>query len=70
MPFSDCGVIDTPANISDHKVTFLIIPFEYDEYEIHNTYTRLVWLYKRANFDDLRYKITNYDWNFYMKRYK
>ena len=43
MPFSDCGVIETPANISDHKATFLIIPFEY---EIHNTYTRLVWLYK------------------------
>ena len=49
MPYTDCGVIDTPANISDHIATFLIhvIPFQY---EIQNSYTRQVWLYKRANF--------------------
>ena len=51
MPYTDCGVTDTPAHISDHKATYLITPFHYD---IQNAYTRLVWLYKRANFELLR----------------
>ena len=29
MPYTDCGVTDTPAHISDHKATYLIIPFHY-----------------------------------------
>ena len=60
LPYIDCGVTDTPAHISDHKATYLIIPFHYD---IQNAYTRLVWLYKRANFELLKQTITNYDWN-------
>ena len=60
MPYTDCGVIDTPANISDHKATFLLIPFDY---EIQNSYTRLIWLYKRANFEDLRFQLRTYNWN-------
>ena len=55
MLHTDCGVTDTPAHISDHKATYLIIPFHYD---IQNAYTRLVWLYKRANFE--LFKTTNY----------
>ena len=60
MPYTDCGVTDTPAHISDHKALYLTIPFHYN---IQNAYTRLVWLYKRANFELLRQQITNYDWN-------
>ena len=30
MPYPDSGVIDTPNHISDHKATFLIIPFHYE----------------------------------------
>ena len=51
MPYSESRVIDTPNHISDHKATFLIIPFHY---EIQTTYTRLVWIYKRANFESLK----------------
>ena len=29
MSYTDCGVTDTPAHISDHKATYLIIPFHY-----------------------------------------
>ena len=60
MPYSDSGVIDTPNHISDHKATFLIIPFHY---EIQTTYTRLVWIYKRANFESLKQQIRNFDWS-------
>ena len=37
MPNIDFGVIDTPNYISDHKETYIILPFHY---EIQNTYTR------------------------------
>lgn len=60
MPYTDSGVIDTPNHISDHKATYLIIPFHY---EIHATYTRQVWCYKRANFDSLKHQVGNYDWS-------
>ena len=60
MPYSDSGVTDTPNHIYDHKATFLIIPFHY---EIQTTYTRLVWIYKRANFESLKQQIRNFDWS-------
>ena len=60
MPCTDCGVIETPSHIRDHKATYLVIPFHCD---IQNSYTRLVWIYKRANFELLRQEVTNYDWN-------
>ena len=37
MPNIDSGVIDTPNYISDHKATYIVLPFHY---EIQNTYTR------------------------------
>ena len=61
MPYTDCGVIDIPPHISDRKATFLIIPFHY---EIQNSYTRQVWLYKRANFEELRHQLRSYNWDF------
>ena len=60
MPYCDSGVIDTPANISDHKATFLIIPFDC---EIKTSYTRLIWLYKKANFENLKYKLSTQNWD-------
>ena len=60
MPYIDSGVIDTPNYISDHKSTYIILPFHY---EIQNTYTRLVWLYKSANFETLKQDIIQYDWS-------
>ena len=60
MPYCDSGVIDTPTNISDHKATFLIIPFDC---EIKTSYTRLIWLYKKANFENLKYKLSTQNWD-------
>ena len=30
MAYIDAGVINTPAHISDHKATFVVLPFQYD----------------------------------------
>ena len=60
MAYIDAGVINTPANISDHKATFVALPFQYDP---HGTFTRLVWLYKKANFPLLKDKVVNFDWS-------
>ena len=60
MPFLDSGTIDVPDNISDHKTTYIRVPMTYQR---NLTYTRLVWLYKRANFALLRQKIVDFDWN-------
>ena len=60
MPYSDSGVIENPNHISGHKATFLIIPFHY---EIQTTYTKLVWIYKKANFERLKRQIRNFDWS-------
>ena len=47
-------------NISDHKATNVILPFQYN---LQGSLTRLVWLYKKANFDLLKEKLSNYDWS-------
>ena len=60
MPYLDSGVIDTSNHISDHKAFFLIMPFHY---EIQTTYTRPIWIYKRANFESLKQQIRNFDWS-------
>ena len=60
LHYTDCGIIDTTANISDYKATFILIPFDY---EIQNSYTRLIQLYKRANFEELRFQLRTYKWN-------
>ena len=48
-----------PPPISDHKATFINLPFIY---QCQSSYERLVWMYKRANFELLKQKIQNYDW--------
>ena len=50
MPFLDSGTIDV-FPISDHKTMYIRVPTTYQR---NLTYTRLVWLYKRANFALLR----------------
>ena len=60
FPFLDSGTIGVPDHISDHKVTYINLPFHYDT---ECAYNRLVWLYKKANFALLKQNISNYDWN-------
>ena len=57
----DKGVVDLPRSISDHKATFITIPFEYP---VSTSYKRLVWLYSRGNYQELRDKIETHDWTF------
>ena len=57
----DKGVFELPALISDHKATFLTIPFDYP---LTSTYKRRVLLYKRGNYQELKEKVESYDWNF------
>ena len=58
MHYLDAGILSIPDNISDPKVTYLILPFQYN---LQGSFTRLVWLYKKANFDLL--KLSNYEWS-------
>ena len=60
FPFLDSGTFDVPNNISDHKATYIKLPFHYDT---EGAYNRLIWLYKKANFALLKQKLLNYDWN-------
>ena len=59
LPFLDSGTIAVPANISDHKATYITLPFQYDTEGVFN---RLIFLHKRANFTFLKQKISNFDW--------
>ena len=36
LPFLDCGTITVPANISDHKGTYITLLFQYDTEGIFN----------------------------------
>ena len=47
------GVISVPPPISEHKATFINLPFSY---QCQSSYQRLVWMYKRANFEFLKQK--------------
>ena len=53
------GVLSMPPPISDHKATFINLPFIY---QCQSSYERLVRMYNRANFELLKQKIQNYDW--------
>ena len=60
LPFLDAGTIGVPNNISDHKATYLNLPFHYST---NYSYNRQVWLYKKANFALLKENISNYNWD-------
>ena len=55
FPFLDSGTIGVPDHISDHKATYINLPFHYDTECACN---RLVWLYKQANFALLKQNIS------------
>ena len=57
--YKDAGIHDIPNSISGQKVTFIIVPFLY---ETQGALTRLVWLYRKANFTLLKENISNFDW--------
>ena len=57
----DSGVIEIPNHISDHRATFLYVPFSYIR---PNLYKRKVWFYKRADYETLNNMILNHDWSF------
>ena len=58
--YLDVGILSIPDNISDHKATYVILPFQYN---LQGSFTRIVWLYKKANFDLLKEKLSNYNWS-------
>ena len=58
LPFLDSGTIEVQNHISDHKATYIKLPFQYD---IEGAYNRLIWLHRKAYFTLLKQKISNYD---------
>ena len=54
------GIIKVPPDISDHCATYVYLPFEYP---VHGTFTRIVWMYKNANFELFKKKLTEFDWS-------
>lgn len=60
MSYLKSGTLGVPPSISDHKATFINIPFSY---ECHSTYERLIWIYKNADFSLLKQKVSSFDWN-------
>ncbi|MCU7958324.1 MAG: endonuclease/exonuclease/phosphatase family protein, partial [gamma proteobacterium symbiont of Bathyaustriella thionipta] len=59
FPFLDSGTLDIPNTISDHKATYITLPFQYDT---EGAFNRVIFLYKKANFTLLKQKLSNYDW--------
>lgn len=60
MPYLDSCTISVPPFVSDHKATYIILPFLY---QCQTSYERLIWIYKNANFTLLKQKISTFDWN-------
>ena len=60
MLYLDSGTIETPPSISDHKATYIRIPFNY---QCQFSFKRLVWIYKNANIVQLKEMISNHDWS-------
>ena len=58
-PFNQ-GIIKVPSDISDHCATYIYLPFEYP---VHGTFTRIVWMYKKANYELLNKKFSEFDWS-------
>ena len=57
----ECFLMSGCQDIDNQDIaTFVVLPFQYDP---HGTFTRLVWLYKKANFPLLKDKIVNFDWS-------
>ena len=59
MLYLNSGAIETLPSISDHKATYIRIPFNY---QCQFSFKRLVWIYKNANIVQLK-EISNHDWS-------
>jgi exonuclease III len=57
--FIESDIMDTNSDITDHKATYITIPFLYD---VNPSYERQVWLYDRGNYELLNNKLNNHDW--------
>ena len=53
-------IIRDPPDISDHRATYVYLPFEYP---VHGSFTRNVWMYKNANMNCLIKKLSDFDWS-------
>ena len=51
LPFLDSGTISIHSEISDHKATFIRFP---SQYECLKSFERQIWIYKNANFEQLK----------------
>ena len=47
----DSGTLQVPPDISDHRATFITLPFEYN---LHYTFKHKIWIYKQANYAELK----------------
>ena len=54
LPFLDSGTLDVSDNISDHKATYITLPFQYDT---EGAFSRLIYLYKKGKFYIIKTKI-------------
>ena len=55
------GTIDVDDWVSDHTATYVYISFTYDH---DNSCKRMVWFYKRGDFEKLNTLILNTNWEF------
>ena len=57
----DSGIVNVPADISDHSATYVFLPFSYN----HSTaFKRVVWQYKKGDFCKFNRLISSTDWEF------
>jgi hypothetical protein len=61
MTYLHSGALALPQYISDHKATFVCLPFSYDT---GCSYKRIIWLYNKADFNSLNHMIGSHDWSF------
>ena len=50
-----------PASVSDHHAPYISLP---SEYPLSTTFKRIIWLYNKGDYEALKTKINNHDWNF------
>ena len=60
MKILDSGVLPNPPEFSDHHATYITLSFPYN---LKPVFERTVYLYKKANFDLLREKVTSFNWD-------
>ena len=60
LEYSDCGTFPLPQTVSDHCATYISTPFPY---QTQPCFERTIRLYKRANYELLNQKVSDYHWN-------